>query len=594
MNLARIILIVVALAFAGVTVFLVRSYLSSREEAISASQKEEQNRIAAIDVLVAERDLPAGTILNPDSFRWQPWPKQAINENYITRKEKGGEDPFKELTGAAVKRVISAGDPITHAKLVKPGEPGFLAGVLAPGMRAISIPINAVVAGAGFILPGNLVDLVLTQDHVQKLPSGVTQRRLVSETIMEKLRVLAIDQSVNDAGTAARLGKTATVEVTPKQAEKITVANRMGQLSLLLRSLTEPEGAAAESAHRRKPYTENIEVSRYLNEEETVRERYMVAARDLKEGTLIQDLDFKWEFLEEGAPTTGLLLRSATPLAPFRGSYLKADIKAGQPITDDLIIMPKEQGFIVAALQPGMRAVSFPISQISGVSGYASPGDHVDIMMTHTETSTSDSTLNPRRFTETIFKNIRLLGLEQRVNSQTGRPQVGGSATVEVTPRQAQQLMLATQMGNLTLAMRSVPAGDMAPDANHLPYATDLSVSDALVHLLVYGTRTDPELVRARQASLGAGADTGMVPHRRIVRPRAETAPSPPSTGGGRAGQAPSEAPPGLTPEIPAEPSKPEGGTGEVSKQESAPLPAPEVRVIRVYRGTGMSTVQVE
>lgn len=586
MNLARIILIVVALAFAGVTVFLVRSYLAEREAEISTTAGEEQARIAAIDVLVAERELPAGTILNPDSFRWQPWPKQAINENYITRKE--GTDPFKELTGAAVKRIISAGDPITRAKLVKPGEAGFLAGVLAPGMRAVSIQISANSAVSGFILPGNVVDLVLTQEHSEQLATGVTQRRLVSETIMEKLRILAIDQNVDDSGKAPRLGKTATVEVTPKEAEMITVANRMGSLSLVLRSLTDPETTGGKPAERQRPYTENIEVSRYLNQEEAIRERYLVAARDLSAQTLLQDLDFKWQVLQEGAPTTGLLLKSQTPVAPLRGSFLKTDVKAGQPITAEMIIEPQEQGFIIAALQPGMRAISIPISQVSAVGGYISPGDRVDIMLTSSATSKDDRTLNPRKFTETIFKKIRLLGLEQRVNQATGRPQISGTATVEVTPRQAEELMLATQMGTLSLAMRSVPSVELPPDPDRLPYTTELSVSDALVNLLVYGTRNEPELVRARQAKLGAGSETGTIPHRRIVRTRPETPPSPPQDTS-RGTTSPTERPPGLTPELPPAPSQSEAAAGA---QE--PLPEPEVRVIRIYRGTGMSTVQVE
>ena len=213
MNLARIVLIVVALAFAGVTAFLVRNYLQDVEDTRGPDAGAQEVQVAAVDVLVAERDLPAGTILNPDSFRWQAWPELAVNENYIQRTVEGRE---QELTGAAVKRVISAGDPITMSKLVKPDEVGFLAGVLSPGMRAVSIPISAVNAASGFILPGNLVDIVLTQDHSQRLPDGVTRRRLVSETVQEEIRVLAIDQVVDDTGQQARLGSTATLEVTPK------------------------------------------------------------------------------------------------------------------------------------------------------------------------------------------------------------------------------------------------------------------------------------------------------------------------------------------------------------------------------------------
>lgn len=594
MNLARIILIVVALAFAGVTVFLVRNYLTTKETELAQSQDtDDQQRIAAIDVLVAERDLPAGTILNPDSFRWQPWPKQALNENYITRQE--GADPIQGLTGAAVKRVISAGDPISQGKLVKPGEKGFLAGVLAPGMRAVSISINAVTATSGFILPGNIVDLILTQEHNRTLPSGVTRRRLVSETILEKLRILAIDQNVNDAATAPRLGKTATVEVTPKQAQKITVAGRMGQLSLLLRSLTEPDSDIANAPTKKlQPFTENTEVSRYLNEAEAVRPRFLVAARNLRAGTLLQDPDFKWAILKKGSPITGLLMRSTTPVSPLRGSYLKSSVKTDQAIMQDGIIQPGEQGFIVAVLQPGMRAISFPILQNSAVSGYIAPGDRVDIMLTHTATSQVDTTLNPRMFTETIFKSIRLLGLTQSVDPKSGRPSVTGAATVEVTPRQAEEFQIAAQMGTLSLAMRSVPSVDLPPEPDRLPYTTELSVSDALVNLLIFGTRTEPELVRARQMRRGAGFGVS-TPHRRIIRTAPQTPPSPAPTSEAPA-KTPTDSPPGLATELPARPvpTAPPLPAPTEAEKEPEPLPEPQIRIIRIYRGTGLSTVQVE
>jgi pilus assembly protein CpaB len=584
-NLARIILIVVALAFAGVTVFLVRNYLVQQETKVTEA-KDEPARVVSVEVLVAERELPAGTILNPDAFRWQTWPQQGVNEAYIVRRP--GQDPMLELTGAAVKRVISSGDPVTRAKLVLPGESGFLAGVLAPGMRAISIPISAASATSGFILPGNLVDLMLTQQSTATLESGLSKTSTITETILEGLRILAIDQSVDDSGRAPRLGRTATVEVTPKQAEIITVAGRMGRLSLVLRSLT--DGDAAGTSTRRKPFTEATEVSRYLNQDESVRERYMVAARDLQPGTLLQDLDFKWALLEEGAPRTGLLLRSQTPVLPIRGSYLKSAVKTGQPITDDLVIKPQEQGFIVAALQPGMRAVSFPISQVEGVGGYIAPGDHVDILMTHSASSRDDQTLNPRKFTETVFKDIRLLGLEQTINKTTGRPEIGGTATVEVTPRQAEELMLAIDMGSLTLAMRSVPSIDLPPEADRLPYTTDLSISDALVNLLVFGTRTEPELVRARQASLGAGVGIS-TPQRRIIRP-APSAPESSTPAPAPSGTAPSasDRPPGLSTELPAAPVRPGGDAAP----PPLPLPSAEPAQIRIYRGTGMSTVTVK
>ncbi len=625
MNVARIVLIVVALAAAGLTAYLIQSYLADQRQ--PPPEQRPEATIASIDVLVAERDLPAGTVLNPEAFRWQPWPKKAVNENYIQRKE--GSDPIKDLTGAAVKRIITAGDPIIRTKLVTPDTPGFLAGVLPPGTRAISIPINAADAGSGFILPGNLVDLVLTQVHTVKLTSGQQAKRTVSETIMENLRILAIDQSVDDGGTAARIGKTVTVGVSPKEAELITVAKRMGTLSLLLRSLTEPEGTVAADGTRQPPqareipYTQSSEVSKFLTLEKSIRPRYMVAKRDLPAGTLLQDLDMAWELIEPGEDATDFIV-AGTPLQPLRGAYIKGPIRKSQPIRESNIIRPREHGFIIAALSPGMRAVSIVISQITAVSGYIAPGDRVDIILTQTVAGAGADSglkqLNTRRFTETIFRDMRLLAIERQVNAATGRPSAGGTATVEVTPRQAEELALAQTMGQMSLVLRSVPSGDVAgesfrlPESERLPYTTDISFSRGLVNLLVFGTKSEPELVRARQSRGGAGAGVTLGPRRiptgRPIRPGASTPPAPrpslPAIGGPR----PTGPAPGMDAELPEAPkAQPKPVTAPVAEgpEDKTFAPSQPITIepdqpvekegptqVRVYRGGGLSTVQVE
>ncbi len=623
MNAARIVLIVVALAAAGLTVFLIRNYLADQ---VPPPQQQPVATIASIHVLVAERDLPAGTILNPEAFRWQPWPKKAINENYVQRKD--GTDPIKELTGAAVKRIITAGDPIIRQKLVSPDTPGFLAGVLPPGTRAISIPISGPDAASGFILPGNLVDLVLTQQHGVTLTSGAQASRLVSETIMEKLRILAIDQSVDDSGAQARIGSTVTVGVSPKEAEIITVAKRMGTLSLLLRSLTEPETTMASDGTMKKtparaiPYTQNTEVSKFLVMEKSIRPRYMVTTRDIPAGSLLRDLDIGWDILDQGAPSEGLIL-AGTPIAPLRGAYIKTPIKKGGAIKEGDVIRPREHGFIIAALQPGMRAVSIIISNLTAVSGYISPGDHVDIMLTQTVggggADSGIAQLITRKFTETVFRDMRLLAIDRRVDQATGRPSAGGTATFEVTPRQAEELALAQTMGQMSLVLRSVPAADAPeapfrlPEGERLPYTTDISFSRGLINLLVYGTKSEPELVRARQSRRGAGIGI-MTPQRRIIRtaPRiAAGAEAPASLGPALPPSSrtprPTGVAPGLTAELPAVPKpqpralpeEPPSTGKEIAPESEVALEPetvepPEPSIIRIYRGGGLSTVQVE
>jgi pilus assembly protein CpaB len=130
-----------------------------------------------------------------------------------------------------VRKHIAAGQPITGGSIVKPGQRGFMAAVLNPGMRAVSLSTSAVSSVAGFVFPGDRVDILLTHRV------GGRRGRLVTETMMTKVRVLAIDQKVTDGNQKAKVGKTVTVEVTPRQAEVMAVAANLGKLSLSLRSL---------------------------------------------------------------------------------------------------------------------------------------------------------------------------------------------------------------------------------------------------------------------------------------------------------------------------------------------------------------------
>ena len=334
------------------------------------------------------------------------------------------------------------------------------------------------------------------------------------------------------------------------------------------------------------PFTDNIEVSQYLRRQEKVRPRVLVAAQDLPAGTLLRDIDMGWAILEESASAESLVIRSETAEATLRGAYLKRDVKNGATIADDDLIRAKEQGFIIAALAPGMRAVSVGVSQLSGVSGYISPGDRVDMLLTHTVTDqTADPVLNPRQFTETILRNIRLLAIEQTVNNSTGKPVLGQTATVEVSPEDAEKLALAANMGSLSLALRSVPSLDVAETESNT-WTSDFAVSDSLVNMIVFGSKGEPELVRARRAQRGVGVGVS-TPQRRIIRtappPPPPTQGTPPSgTGAGTdadSAESAGEAPPSLAAELPA---------ARAAEAEEAP----EVRVIRVYRATNMSTVQ--
>ena len=187
-------------------------------------------------VLVANRALPVGTIITADAMGFQQWPEELVQDAYFI----DGESDVSQLLGTVVRFPITAGEPVTQGSLVSPGDRGFLAAALGPGMRAVTVPVSAKTGVAGFVFPGDRVDLVLTQ--TVKGEDG--QALKASETILRNLRVLATDQSTEsvtneDGRTVVRAFRTVTLEVTPKIAEKVAVSQTIGTLSLSLRSIAD-------------------------------------------------------------------------------------------------------------------------------------------------------------------------------------------------------------------------------------------------------------------------------------------------------------------------------------------------------------------
>ncbi len=267
-----VLLVLVALVAAGAAVFTAQSWLSAQRNALAAQQPKPVE-VAKVEVLVAKEDLPAGLIVSADHLRWQPWPDGSVNKAYHRR----GKVELDEFAGTVVRAGIAAGEPVTDTRIVRPGENGFLAAVLSPGMRAVTVPVNATSGISGFIFPGDRVDLILTHGVEQDEDTDRTRR--ASETVLSDVRVLAIDQTTDDQGEEPSLAKTATLEVTPKQAEMVTLLTDLGRLSLSLRSLQLDENdaqiqvAGEESpalrqvnrrAHREGRFTWDSEVSALL------------------------------------------------------------------------------------------------------------------------------------------------------------------------------------------------------------------------------------------------------------------------------------------------------------------------------------------
>lgn len=233
MDVRKIVLLVGALVVAAVTAIMAKGLFSSAGAPATAALAPAAP--TGPQVLVATRALPVGTIIQADSFRYQPWPEELVQEAYYIKDRVAPPQP-----GTVVRYAVTAGQPITQGSLVKPGDRGFLAAALGPGMRAVTIPVDAKSGVAGFVFPGDRIDLMLTQsvDGGGQGPSLKT-----AETFVRNVRVLATDQrtdsTTKDGKTEVITFSTVTLEATPRIAEKVALAQSMGQLSISLRSIAD-------------------------------------------------------------------------------------------------------------------------------------------------------------------------------------------------------------------------------------------------------------------------------------------------------------------------------------------------------------------
>lgn len=240
MKAARLVVLGVAVAAGGVAAYLA----ASNKEPAPPPQAAAPPPIETVDVLVAKYDLVRGQIVGPDDVGWQSWPAAAANSNFIKRPDR--PEAMKDFVGAIVRVSMVNGDPIRDPYVIVAKGSGFMAAVLPKGMRAAAVDISPESSAGGFILPEDRVDVVLTRrDKAAERASGV--EKFVSDTILRNIRVLAVDQTIDEkGGTKVVLGKTATLELTEPQAETLALSRQIGTISLTLRSIldTQDEGPA--------------------------------------------------------------------------------------------------------------------------------------------------------------------------------------------------------------------------------------------------------------------------------------------------------------------------------------------------------------
>jgi len=230
------------------TGLVARSWLADqRAQMATAPQAAPQAPVKKIYVLVADSDMPTGSFVKEENLTWQVWPDEKLHPSYLTKEKT----EVKDLVGAVVRRAIAAGEPVTNSRILKPGDRGFLAAVLRPGYRAVAVRVDATSSISGLVFPGDRVDILLTHS----VKNGEIQRR-ASETVLTNVRILAIDQKTNDTDESPKVGKNATLEVTPKQAEMLAVLSELGKLSFALRSLAKDEAELERIAKSGEPLQE--------------------------------------------------------------------------------------------------------------------------------------------------------------------------------------------------------------------------------------------------------------------------------------------------------------------------------------------------
>ena len=242
MNTQRIVVLALALVAAMGAAFLVRSMMGGGTPQVVASAPPE---IKTSEVLVAAENLTPGQALDPAKVRWEKWPTASVSETFVTRDAvASAEDVVKDTV---VRAPVLAGQPVSVTALIRGKASGFMAATLTEGMRAVSIVVSTESGAGGFILPNDHVDLIITQKSNDQPP------RVRARTFMRAIRVLAVDQVYKEEKDQRTvLAKTATLELTPAQAETVAKAQGMGQISLSLRPVGEGT-VVAENATQQAP-----------------------------------------------------------------------------------------------------------------------------------------------------------------------------------------------------------------------------------------------------------------------------------------------------------------------------------------------------
>lgn len=256
MNVARIVVLAIALSAGGVA-----AYLASGSDNNKSAPVEPVAKLQTEEVLVAKSDIGLGQTVSPDNLQWQTWPAGAASNNFIRRGDR--PEATTQIAGSIARAPFIAGEPIREPKLVKANGSGFMAAILPTGMRAISTEISPETGAGGFILPNDRVDVILSKrERNAALPGSPDV--VNSEIILPNIRVLAIDQAPKEKdGQNSVVGKTVTLELRPEQAETLARARQTGTLQLALRSIADIHMVENKTDDQASKRGDTINVVRY-------------------------------------------------------------------------------------------------------------------------------------------------------------------------------------------------------------------------------------------------------------------------------------------------------------------------------------------
>ena len=243
MKLARLAVLGVALAAGGGAAF----FLSGSKPPPAAIMQAAPT-IEMEDVLVAAKDMPLGTLVSDQDVQWVSWPRASTSSGMVLKSATPGG--FDDAKGSVTRAQFVQGEPVRKEKLVKGPNSGFMSAILPSGARAVAIEIDSTgkTAAGGFILPNDHVDVVRTYRD-EEASKATSLDVYNAQTILSNIRVLAIGQNVQEKnGERVVIGSNATLELDPAQVEAVMLAQRVGQLSLSLRSMVDSNQKPVETA----------------------------------------------------------------------------------------------------------------------------------------------------------------------------------------------------------------------------------------------------------------------------------------------------------------------------------------------------------